>query len=137
MDSLRDFLSNRLDLDDGFVQDIGNVSMRRVHERKPKYEDEIIVTFEDKSVRDTVKPQEHCLAKHRNEAGMRLHIPDHLQKSFRALMNLSYDIKRKRPSLKRSIKFDEDALDLYMDIQVKGGDDWKRIEPEQALQADQ
>ena len=50
---------------------------------------------------------------------MRLHVPDHLQKWFQALMNLSYDLKKKRPDLKRNVKFDEDRLDMFMDIQIE------------------
>ena len=57
------------------------------------------------------------LALCREEAGMRLNIPDHLKKDFAALMNLSYDLKRKDKDLKRNIKFDEDTLGLFMDIQ--------------------
>lgn len=69
-------------------------------ERKPKYADEVIVTFEEKSVQDAVKAQAHRLAEHRDETGMRLHIPDHLQKNFKALMSLSYDLKKKNLALK-------------------------------------
>ena len=64
---------------------------------------------------------------------MRLHIPDHLQKKFRALMNLSYDLKKKFQDLKRNVKFDEDGLTLFMDIQTAAEGDWKRVEAEQAV----
>ena len=101
-------------------------------ERKPKYKDEVIVTFEDKATRDHVKAQAPHVADHREKAGMRLHIPDHLQQSFRSLMNLSYELKKKHPELKRTVKFDEDELDLFMDIQTAAGADWKRIGRDQA-----
>ena len=120
-------------MDSGFVGDMGSVKIRRVVERKPKYANEVIVTFEEKSVRDAVKAQAHRLAEHREEAGMRLHIPDHLQKSFRALMSLSYDLKKRNPSLKRSVKFDEEKMDLFMDIQTKTDGGWRRIESDMAV----
>ena len=93
----------------------------------------MIVTFEDKSTRDAVNAQTHHLANHREEAGMRLPIPDHLQRTFRALMNLSCELKKQNPGLKRSVKFDEDRLDMFMDIQTSAGNDWKRVDSEQAL----
>ena len=54
---------------------------------------------------------------------MRLHIPDHLQRVFRSLMNVSFDMKKKHPSLKRSVKFDEEEQSLYMDVQLAEGQD--------------
>ena len=63
---------------------------------------------------------------------MRLHVPDHLQKRFQALMNLSYDLKKKRPDLKRNVKFDEDRLDMFMDVQIERDGQWRRIYPDQA-----
>ena len=103
-------------------------------EKKPKFKDEVIVTFEDKSTRNAVKAQAHRLTDHREEAGMRLHIPDHQQQTFRALMNLSYELKKQNPGLKRSVKFDEDTLNMFMNIQTSAGNDWKRVDSEQALQ---
>ena len=135
MESLREFLSERLDLDDQVLDELGHVKLKWVYERKPKYKDEMVAVFEDKGIRDKIKAQGPALAKHKDEAGMRLQVPDHLQKAFRALMNLSYDIKNKQPNLKRNIKFEEDFLGLEMDIQISDGGDWRRIEAPQAIQA--
>ena len=68
---------------------------------------------------------------------MRLHIPDHLQKEFHALMNLSYDLKKKHPGLKRNIKFDEEDGGLFMDFRLNddNGTEWKRVKPAQAVRA--
>ena len=63
---------------------------------------------------------------------MRLHIPDHLQGDFHALMNLSFDLKKKHTGLKRNVKFDEDDLGLFMDIQFEKDGVWKRVKPDQA-----
>ena len=131
--NLEEYLKEWLDLDGDFVKNMGGFKIRCVIERKPQHKDEVIVTFEEKAVRDAIKTSAHRLAEHRNEAGMRLHIPDHLQKKFRALMNLSYDLKKKNPDLKRSVKSDEDKLDMFMDIQTVSGGDWRRVESEQAV----
>ena len=127
-EGLDDYLKSNLNMDHDSIKDLGEVRVRKVLERKPRYKDEAIVTFEDKRIRDMVKAQAYKLANKGDDAGMRLHLPDHLQKSFRALMGLSYDMKKKFTGLKRSIKFDEDALDLYMDFQTAAGDDWRRID---------
>ena len=66
---------------------------------------------------------------------MRLQIPDHLQKDFRILMNLSYDLKRKHNGLKRNVKFDESDGGLFMDLKLSDDSDWKRIKRERAAAA--
>ena len=47
-------------------------------------------------------------------------------------MNLSYDLKKRHPRLKRNVKFDEDSLGLFMDMQSDSDLPWKRIRPEAA-----
>ena len=66
---------------------------------------------------------------------MRLHIPDHLQRDFQALMNLSFNFKKKHPGLKRNVKFDEEDCGLFMDLRLSETGDWKRVKPKQALAA--
>ena len=66
---------------------------------------------------------------------MKLHVPDHLRRDFQTLMNLSYDLKKKNPDLKRNIKFDEDDLGLYMDLKLRKDGQWNRVKPSQALAA--
>ena len=48
------------------------------------------------------------------------------------MMGLSYDMKKKNPDLKRNVKFDEDDLGLFMDVQMQRDGPWRRIKPEQA-----
>ena len=111
-EGLEDFLRNKLAMDASFVkEDMGQVSVRRVMERRPKNAQEVCVTFETKQVRDLVKAQGPNLATYRDEAGMRLQVPDHLQKNFRALMLVAYDLKKKYPDLRRNIKFDKEKLE--------------------------
>lgn len=79
--SLVDYLTNRLNMDDSTIDNLGELRIRKVFERRPRYADEVIVTFEDKGRRDAVKSHTYKLAEHRDKAGMRLHVPDHVQKT--------------------------------------------------------
>ena len=66
---------------------------------------------------------------------MRLDIPDHLQWDFHSQMDLSFDQKKRHPSLKRNVKFDEEDYGLYMDLKLNDEVDWKRVKPSQAAAA--
>ena len=66
---------------------------------------------------------------------MRLQIPDGLQKDFKALMSLAFDMKKKNKDLRRNVKFDEDELGLFMDVQAERDGEWRRIKPHQAYEA--
>ena len=98
---------------------MGEVQICQHKDPRSKVKDECNGEFESKEVRDAVKAQALNLAKRREDAGMRQHLPNHLQKDFKALKGLSYDLKKKHPNLRRSHKFDEDSVGLFMDIQFK------------------
>ena len=133
---LKKFLKEKLAMDDTFLdEDMGQVVVKRNIEKKPKNKDEVCVIFESKEIRDVVKSQGPNLANYRDEAGMRLQIPDNLQKDFKALMSVAYDLKQKNKDLKRNVKFDEESLGLYMDIQMERDGDWRRVKPQQAFKA--
>ena len=66
---------------------------------------------------------------------MHLHVPNYLQKDFKALVRLAYIMKKKNPDLKRNIKFDKDNFGLYIDIQTVPDGDWRRVRPDQARKA--
>ena len=134
--SLEDYLESKLRLDRSFIEEeLGQVILTRVREPKNKNKDEFVATFESKQIRDEVKAAASNLANHRDTAGMKLHVPDHLQKDFQALMNLSYDLKKKHQNLKRNIKFDEEDGGLFMDLKVEEGAEWIHVKPAQALAA--
>ena len=71
-ESLANFLTGRLGFDCSFVDDIGHVSVRLHRDPRSKLTDEAIVEFETKEVCEAQAPN---LTKHRDAAGMRLHIP--------------------------------------------------------------
>ena len=135
-ESLEKFLKDKMRMDDSFIEEeLGQVVLTKPREPKNKNKEEYVVTFENKQVRDMIKAKAANLANHRETAGMRLHVPDHLQKDFHALMNLSYDLKQRHPTLKRNIKFDEDDNGLFMDIKLNEASDWSRVKPSQAAAA--
>ena len=130
---VKKFLTEKLSLNESFTEeDMGPITIKRNIEKKPKNSNEVCVIFDTKQIRDTVKAQGPNLANHREDAGMRLQIPDNLQKDFKALMSMAYELKQKNKDLKRNVKFDEESLGLFMDVQMKRDGDWKRIRPSQA-----
>ena len=129
------FLKDKLRLDESFIRDeLGEVDIRRHRDPRTKTKEEVIVRFESKEIRDTVRAQAPNLANFQ-ESGMRLHIPNHLQKDFKALMGLSFDMKKRHPHLRRNVKFDENDHGLFMDMQLEREGSWRRVKPEQARQA--
>ena len=133
MAGLSDFLTSKLRIDRLFVDEMGEVAIKRVLDPRSKAKEEVIVTFDTKEARDTVKRNAHHLANHQDDAGMRIHVSNYLQRDFKALIKLAYNLKQKWSALKRNVKFD--PLGLYMDMQVKPDATWQRVRPEQARQA--
>ena len=90
---------------------------------------EVVVTFSSVALRDAVRSCAYNLS---GDAGMKIHLPDHLKANFRHLDGVCYDLKKKFKGLKRNIKFDDDALDLYADVQLQPDSGWKRLLPADA-----
>ena len=135
-ESLISFLKDKLRLDNDFVTgELGKVEIKINKDPRAKNKEEAVVVFETKEIRNAVKAQAANLANFRNSAGMRLQIPNHLQKDFKTLMALSHDLKKKNLDLKRNVKFDEDDHGLFMDFQLRTDGRWNRVKPVQAKQA--
>ena len=62
-------------------------------------------------------------------------MPDHLKSNFRHLDRVCFRLKSKYPNLRRSIKFDDEALDLVADFKLDDWKPWQRITPEEAKQS--
>ena len=130
-----EFLQKKLRMDKEFIEEeMGEITVKKVRDPKAKAKNEVIVVFETKQLRDSVRAKAANLANFGQNAGMRLELPNHLQKSFRVLMNLAYDLKQKNKDLRRNIKFDEDEMDLFMDCQLDREGEWKRVTPDQAVE---
>ena len=100
---------------------------------KAKNKDEVVIRFPDVTSRDAVRSAAFHLAG--KKAGIRLEIPDSLRPSLRALETAAYNLKKKNPSMKRNVKFDDEVLDLIMDVRLDENSPWRKIRPEQALAA--
>lgn len=125
-ESLEEFLEEKLEVDEAFIRDLGEIKIVKLGRVKAAMDDEVIATFACKEIRDTIKAQTHRLAQHK-EAGMRIHLLSYLQKDFKILMRLAFIIKQKNPDLRRNVKFDEDELSLFMDMQMKKDGPWRRV----------
>ena len=66
-------------------------------------------------------------------AGIRLEIPDTLRPSLRALESLAFNLRKANPEMKRNVKFDDEVMDLVMDVKLNEHATWKKIWPGRAL----
>ena len=104
-----------------------------MYKRQSKNKDEVIVRFPDVATRDAVRSAAFHLAG--KNAGLRLEIPDTLRPSLRALESVAYNLKRTNPGMRRNVKFDDEKLDVVMDVRLNDSGTWKKIRPGQAMAA--
>ena len=123
------FLETELNFGDGDVT-INDFRVERFHDSmRNRQKGEVLVTFSSVSLRDAVRSAAYNLS---SQAGMKIHVPDHLKANFRHLDGMCYDLKKKYGKLKRNIKFDDDLLDLYADVQLTPDTPWKKLLPSDA-----
>ena len=128
-DGVKVFMRNELGLPDGRIRAIGVIEASPAAGRAARERKEIIATFETKEDRDSVKAAGINLAG-KKHAGMSIHVPGHLLDNYFALNAVGYSIKSKHEGVKRSVKFDDVAQDVYLDIYVGG--QWKKVTPDEA-----
>ena len=92
------------------------------------------MVFPDVETRDVVRAAAPKLAGKKN-MGMCLEIPESLRPNLRALESMSYMLKQSHPTLKRNIKYDDEEMDLVMDVKLNESALWKKIRPDQAKEA--
>ena len=92
------------------------------------------MVFPDVDVRDAVRSAAYNLAG-ASSAGIRLEIQEFLRQSLRAFESIAYLLKQKHPGLKRNVKFDDSAMNLVMDIKLDATSAWKKMRPDQFLEA--
>ena len=124
------FLREKLLFSEEDLKRMGNISIKKYRDPASKTPDEVLILFESKRSRDAVKAAGKHLAGLGGSAGMKLHIPGHLQGNFNTLQNLGYHLKQSDETIRRSIKFDDEREDLVMDVFVDNA--WQRIRPEEA-----
>ena len=129
-DAVKAFLCDKLKLSNQKINSLGLIEVGRSLGRVACKRMEVLVTFETKEGRDTVKAAGFNLAG-QSESGMAIHVPGHLTDNLHALSSICYKIKRNQASgVKRSMKFDDEKQDVYLDIFVAG--QWRRIDPSEA-----
>ena len=127
------FLIKDLSLDEDFYEGIGDFQVRRYRGPRSKAKNEVVVTFENREVADAVRAKAANLAGRGNNAGIRLHVPGHLLTNFKLLENLGYQMRAVDSSIRRVIKFDDQNMDLIMDVKIR--DRWRRVKPSEARAA--
>ena len=132
IDSFKVFMRTKLGMDDQRISTIGEITVTKLNTRAARNRNEVLVMFEDKELRDYVKSTGPSLAGD-SSTGMAMHVPGHLLDNYYALSSVGYNIKTSHAGTKRSIKFDDAKLDLFLDICING--QWKRITPDEAKQA--
>ena len=127
------FLKSKLQLDSAFFLDMGEISVKKVYAGpRAKIRDEVIAVFSTVAVRDNVRRAAKEL-RGCPDSGIRLEIPALLQPSLKALETVSFKLKKKYPEMKRNIKFDDDVMDLVLDLCTDPINSiWEKVRPEQA-----
>ena len=105
------------------------VSLLEVRADSPA-QNQVIVTFDNVRERDEVRAKASNLKGGDRATGCQLEPPDHLRGHFKAFQNLAFCLKKKTPSLKRNVKFDDEERTLVMDINMDGN--WKTVRHEVA-----
>ena len=131
-DAVRNFISNKLGFADARIRLLGTIEASALPGKASRDRKEVLATFETREDRDAVKAGGINLAGQK-DVGMSLHVPGHLMDNLVALNGLAYSIKSRNPDTKRSVKFDDSNMGLYLDICIAGK--WRRIGPEEAKQA--
>ena len=112
------------------MDDFGAIAVDKFFAPRARNNNEAIATFRTVAIRDTVRASSNKLAAYGQQAGIRIHVPGFLLGSFQVLENLGYQMRQSDPDTRRSIKFEDDKMDLMMDIRDHGV--WKRIRPADA-----
>lgn len=131
LDAFKVFLKVKLGLSDPAIAALGPIEVTRRPGKVAEQKLEVLATFESKEDRDAVKAAGPNLAG-QADVGLMIHVPGHLLDDLHALNNVGYNIKQKNEGVRRSVKFDDENLSIFMDIKIQGN--WKRITPAEARQ---
>ena len=131
-DAVRVFLRTKLKIGDAKIDRMGSIEVSTMPNKTARDRKEVVATFESSEDRDYVKACGPQLAGQR-EVGMALHVPGHLLDNLASLNGLAYSIKQKNSTTRRAVKFDDEAMDVYLDICIAGN--WRKVTPKEAKQA--
>ena len=131
VDSFRVFMRTKLGIPNSTITALGDIEVTKRPGKVAEQKLEVLATFQDSEDRDLVKAAGPNLAGQDN-VGLMIHVPGHLLDNLHALNNVGYNIKQKNLGVRRTVKFDDDNQDIYMDIRINN--QWKRITPAEAKQ---
>ena len=127
---MKDFLSSKLGFSSLEIQDVTPSNIIKYIDPRSKVKNEVIATFPSTGVRDMVKAAAPKLAGFGRDAGIQLHIPGYLMSNFKLLENLGYRMRAANSDVRRVIKYDDENLNLMMDVRIDGN--WRRVQPADA-----
>lgn len=132
VDAAKVFMRQKLRIGDERIRAMGTLEVTQSSAKLARDKAEVLVVFEEWEDRDYVKSTGVNLAGD-HQAGMSIHVPGHLLDDLYALNSVGYNIKTSHKGVKRSVKFDDSNMGLYLDICIN--DKWKRIFPAEAKKA--
>ena len=128
-----DFLDKKLLCPPGMVNVTDVVGIVRVVPRPDAFaRDQVIVRFSSVRLRDEVKALSKNLDGTDKFTGVQIEPPDFLRTHYQTFQRLAIQMKKKHPSLKRSVRFLDSELCLTMNVLTARGAEWRTIDFEDA-----
>ena len=90
--------------------------------------DKVVVRFSSVRLRDEIKSLTQNLDGTDRLTGVQIEPPDFLRTQYQTFQRHAFQLKKKHPSLKRSVRFDDDNFCLTMNILTSRGEQWRTIE---------
>ena len=129
----RKYFREVLRLDERFIDDLGPLSVQRIPSGPgSEIQGEAVVSFTSVDARDAVKGAARNLAGRGQDYGIRHEVPNHLKSSLKSLHTLSYNIKQRHPDARRNVLFEDETMELVLDVCLESGGKWRRITSAQA-----
>ena len=94
--------------------------------RRSKVKKEVLIRFRNSQTRDLIQSYAPNLAAFDGTAGLRMEAPDFLRGLFRLFEAHGAALRAKYTSVKRSIRFDDVEMSLFMDVKLRSTQ-WHRI----------
>ena len=126
--AVRGFMETVLEMPSTTTKSLNIERVDKVEQaRRSKITNEVRVVFASSRERDIVQSFATNLAKSQGAAGVRMEIPEHLKGLFKLFEAHGAYLNRNFPGTKRSIKYDDPAQSMCMDVRLPSSDNWHRI----------
>ena len=131
LESLREFLVRRLDLDPSIMDRLSKKSIRKLPTRQGgRFSQEAIVKFDSIADRDMVKGSSYKLAGS-NDASIRLELPTHLLSQHRVLSSAGQRLRSAYKGCRTNLRFEDETQELVLDYKLQDKQ-WSRLRHEEA-----